>query len=122
MTSWHDDMMASEAAPLLDEIFGEAAIVSYTSASGTTTDDIDAILGAYHQSRENWNGQIYLEKTRTLKIKKADLAAIDLNGSFVIGGETYGIVSKPKETPTWWTLEIAQAGFMEFRSESLRGV
>lgn len=118
--SWHDDVMANDAAPILDEVFGDAAVVTYTSANGTAQADIDAILGAIQQQRINDGGDILREQTRLLKIKRSLLAAADLNGKFTIGGIQYGIVSKPTVTPTWWVFEIATADWMDLYQESMR--
>jgi hypothetical protein len=114
------DSLFTEGAPLLDETFGEAATVVYTSPAGVSSGAITAILGAVRQQRiTNETGSL-LEQTRTIKIRRSLLATVQARGKITLGGADWGIVSEPIRTATYWELEIATADWLEFRSDNSR--
>lgn len=45
MTSYFDDIVATFVAPQVMHYFAETGIIDYTSADGTTTEDITAVIG-----------------------------------------------------------------------------
>lgn len=115
------DSMFTEGAPLLDETFGEAATVVYTSPAGVASAAVTAILGAVRQQRiTGQDGNSLLEQTRTIKIRRSLLETVLARGKITLDGAEWGIVSEPIRTNTYWELEIATADWLEFRADHSR--
>lgn len=117
------DSLFTEGAPLLDETFGEAATVVYTSPAGTSSDAVAAIIGAIRQQRiTTESGGSLLEKTRTIKIRRTLLATVQARGKITLEGSEWGIVSEPIRTNTYWQLEVATVDWLEVRSDRVRQI
>lgn len=114
------DSLFAEGAPLLEEAFGTEASVVYTSASGTASSAVTAILGSIREARAANEAGSIIERTRTVKIRRTLLADVQKNGTLTIDSIDWNILSEPIRTPTWWEFEIVSGDYLEFRAQGLR--